>query len=253
MPRALCSLRDSLNYRKEAFERGLQAAGYKLVPRLDRPEPGDVLLTWNRTGAGAEMAAHVERHGGRVLVAENGWLGKTWRGGKWFTLALGHNAGAGNWPDGGPSRWDSWSVDLAPWKDGGDVIVFEQRGIGEPGHGSPPGWHERAARMTGGRVRKHPGATLPAVTLADDLANARCAVTWNSAAAMQAMAMGTAVYHDHPLWMGRDAAAPLSTWGAEPVRDDQRRLAMFRWAAWSLWTVEEVMSGAAFAHLLASA
>lgn len=246
------TLRDGPNYRRQSFDCGLQANGFEVVQRLDRPGPGDVVVCWNRTNAGAEMAAHVERHGGTALIVENGFLGKTWRGDKWFTIARGHCGGAGSWPDGGPARWDRWSVEFEPWRKGQDVVVFAQRSIGEPAYASPYGWAEQAAKKVGGRIRAHPGANVPAVSLRDDLANARCCVTWHSAAAMQALLMGVPAYFDCPSWIGADAGLPLSQWGAEPKRNDEARLRMFRRAAWALWTEQEVRSGAAFAHILAT-
>lgn len=251
MPRALNLLRGGPNYRAESFNFGLQAAGFEVVDRLDRPEPCDIVVCWNRTNAGAEMAAHVERHGGRALIVENGFFGKTWRGHKWFTVALSQCAGAGEWPDGGPARWDSWGVELRPWRVGREVVVFEQRGIGAPGLASPSGWAQRVAREVGGRIRKHPGANAPAVTLDEDLSSARCCITWHSAAGMQALLLGVPVFFDCPAWIGGEAAQPYSAWGVEPKCSDDDRLRMFRRAAWALWTEEEVRSGAAFAHLLA--
>lgn len=253
MPRALNMLRPSLHYRREAFDSGLRANDFELVQRLDKPSPGDVVLIWNRAGAGAEIASHVERHGGTVLVAENGWCGKLWRGHKWFTLTLGQCGGAGIWSDDCPSRWDSWCVPLAPWrKGGGEIVVFEQRGIGAPGLASPPMWAEKAARLVGGRIRKHPGAIAPAVSLEDDLQNAWCCVTWHSAAAMAALMMGVPVFHDSPTWIGAGAARPFCNWGEAPRYDDEARLAMFRRAAWCLWSEEEIRNGEAIGHLLAA-
>lgn len=249
--RALLLLRDGPNYRKEAFERGLKAAGFELVDRLDKPTAADIVVCWNRYGAAAEMADHVERHGGRAVIVENGWLGKAWRGLKWFTMTLGHCAGAGTWSDGGPSRWDGWGVSLAPFRAGGsEVVVLEQRGIGEPGIASPPNWTQQAARRTGGRIRTHPGKDAPALPIEQDLREARCVVTWHSAAAMQALMLGVPVFYECPSWLGREAGLPLSQWGVEPKRDEAARLTMFRRAAWCLWTLEEVESGGAIAHLV---
>jgi hypothetical protein len=107
LPRALNLLRQALPYRREAFDAGLRAAGFDLVSTLTTPRPDDVLLIWNRYAGFAEQAVRFEWAGAKVVIAENGWLGKGWRGGEWFALSLGHHAGAGKWKDGGPERWDS--------------------------------------------------------------------------------------------------------------------------------------------------
>lgn len=246
MPRALNTLRASLHYRREAFDAGLQAVGFEVVTQLPRPERGDLLLLWNRYGGYAEQAAEFERRGGLVLVAENGYLGKHWRGAEWFALARGHHAGAGWWPDGGPGRWGGWGVELSPWRDGGtETLVLAQRGIGEPGVRSPAGWAEAARRRIGaGRIRQHPGNSTQSVPLADDLAQARDVVTWNSGAALLALLAGVPVWCDWPQWVGAEACWPLSEFGKrEPRRDDEARLGTFRRLAWSMWTLDEVRTG----------
>lgn len=245
--RALNLLRPSLHYRRDAFDAGLRAAGYEVVDALTKPEPGDVVLAWNRTGGVGETAHHLERRGATVLVTENGYLGKHWRGGEWFALAVGHHAGAGKWPDGGPERWDSWGVELAPWKDGTETVILGQRGIGEPGIKSPDNWAEGVRSTIGfGRIRPHPGQG-EGIPLEVDLANAREVVTWASGAALQALTLGVPVWYRFPQWIGAKACRPLSEYGAEPPRmDDRDRLAMFRRLAWAMWTLDEIRSGEPF-------
>lgn len=250
-PRALSLLRNTLHYRPDAFRHGLQANGYELVDELRHPEPDDVLVTWNRSGWRNSEAKRFEAGGARVVVVENGYLGRSWRDDKWFALALGHHNGAGMWPDGGPQRWDSYGVELEPWRSGGtDTLVLEQRGIGEPGIASPYGWADTVAPMVRGRIRRHPGAEQPAVSLRDDLANVAQVVTWSSGAALLALTMGVPVFYGLRNWIGATACRPLAEFAAGPVRDDAARLAMFRSLAWAQWTVEEVASGYALGELL---
>lgn len=250
--RALSLLRNSEHYRAAAFRAGLVAVGFDVVDELMDPTPADVLVTWNRNGGNNETARRFEAAGARVLVAENGYLGKAWRGGKWFALALAHHSGAGEWLPAGRERWDTLQVPPAPWREGGtDVLVLEQRGIGEPGIASPPGWAERAAQITGGRIRRHPGASAPAVSLEADLAAAREVITWHSGGALLALMAGVPVFYDFPQWIGAQAAVPLRLRGYVPaLRDDAARLAMFRRLAWSNWQLAEIERGDAFAHLL---
>lgn len=242
------------NYRAADFAAGLAAAGFTIVDRIARPGPGDVLMIWNRSARDELEARRFEAAGATVLVCENGLFGKVWRDQKWFTIVRGHHAGAGSWPDDGFTRWDSWGVELAPWRHGGrETVVLAQRGIGEPGQASPPNWAEHIVRWIGGRIRQHPGKDAPAVPLADDLRDARCVVTWNSSAALQALALGVPVFHDCPTWIGAAAALPMNRWPSEPRRDDARRLAMFRRLAGAMWTADEVRTGEPFARLLRGA
>lgn len=249
MAKALCLLRDALHYRKAAFCAGLQAAGYTLADAIPRPAPDDVLVIWNRYGGFHEHASRFEVVGARVLVAENGYLGKSWRGGEWFALAEGHHGGAGRWPYGGPERWDGWGVDLAQWRTyGNEVVILGQRGIGEPGLGSPPGWEYRVRTrfQCPARIRPHPGVKGGA-NLLNDLKNAQAVVTWSSGAALLALMAGIPVWRDNSWWIGAKAAAPI---GDPLMRDDDARLEMFRRLAWANWTLEEVRTGEPFAWLM---
>lgn len=247
--RALLTLSAGPNYRRESFEVGLQAVGFDVVPHLPDPHLGDVLVCWNRTGGNDERARQFEAAGATVVIVENGFLGKVWQGRKWFALARGHHSGAGEWSPAGPQRWDSWQVELAPWREGREVIVLEQRGIGEPGIASPPGWADKVQARYGGRIRRHPGATVPAVSLADDLRDARCVLTWHSGAALLALLAGVPVFYGFPGWIGAGAARPLAEFDKGPAHGD--RLATMQRLAWAMWTDTEIRSGEAFAHLLA--
>jgi hypothetical protein len=248
--RALSLLRDTLHYRPDAFRRGLRAHGFEVVDELPHPGPDDVLVAWNRSGWRNTQAKRFEAAGARVVVVENGYLGKGWRDGKWFALAIGHHCGAGTWPDGGPERWDALGVELEPWRTGTQTLVLEQRGIGEPGIASPYGWADTVAPMVRGRIRRHPGAEPPPVTLRDDLADVAQVVTWSSGAALLALTMGVPVFYGFPKWIGAPACRPLAQFAHGPLRDDAARLAMFRRLAWAQWTVDEVATGYAFEHLL---
>jgi hypothetical protein len=250
--RALNLLRTAPHYRRDAFDSGLKASGFKLVERLDRPEPGDVLVIWNRYAGYAEVADNFERRGAAVLVAENCPFGNSWRGGVWYSLARRHVAlTGGEIHDGGPSRWDSWGVELAPFRDGKETVVLAQRGLGHNDIKSPDGWAEAVQRKIGGRIRQHPG-TGPAKPLADDLRKAREVVTWSSAAAVQALTLGVPVWHAHPKFVCAAASRPLSEFPGDPRRDDAARLACLRRLAWAIWSLAEIESGEAIEHILAA-
>lgn len=244
MKRALCLIRPQLVYRRESFCDGLKAAGYKLVHAITDPEPDDVLVIWNRYGEFDATAKRFEKRGAAVVVAENGYLRQS---GKWFALAKSHHSGAGEWPVGGPERWDGFGIELQPWREGSELVILGQRGIGEPGIAAPRGWAEATQRRLGGRVRPHPGAHEPAVSLEHDLRKASAVATWHSAAALQALIMGVPVFCGFPRWIGMSAVTPLSEY---PNRRTVDRLAMFRRLAWAQWRLEEIRSGEAFRWLL---
>lgn len=259
--RAWLAVREGDHYRRDAFSAGLRAAGCSVRFGLPaRADQADVLVLWNRYSPGHEMATAVERRGGVVLVAENGYLGRKWRGEHWFALARSHHNGAGEWSPGGPERWDGIGEHLAPWRDGGsEILVLPQRGIGAPGVAMPRSWamdvvtslRRRTSRPA--RVRPHPGRHEAAVPLEEDLAGAWCAVTWGSGAAIKALALGVPVYHAMPKWIGSPAARPIGHDIEAPLADDAARLACFQRLAWAMWRIEEIASGEAFRHLLLSA
>src|SRR3990167_7010375 len=112
-PVAYLMIRPGLAYRSEAFAAGLKAAGYDVLIRM--PPSGDVsadtvLVTWNRSVHCAAAADSVERRGGRVLVSENGYLGKGADGYPLYAMARGHHCGAGQWPEGDAARWDNLGI-----------------------------------------------------------------------------------------------------------------------------------------------
>lgn len=244
MHRALNLLRSSPHYRRESFDAGLAAAGYRLVPDLRDPRERDLLLIWNRYSGSDEVAAAFERAGATVLVVENCPLGNDLHGGS-YSLARGQIALTGGRIEAGPAdRWDSWGIRPQPWRVAGETVILGQRGIGNPSTRSPDRWAERAQKRYGGRIRPHPG-TGPATPLADDLARAGEVITWSSAAALQALLLGIPVRYEHPAFVGGPACARP---GEELRRDDAARLDVFRRLAWAIWTLEEIRSGEALRH-----
>lgn len=249
--RALNAIRQTPGWRRQDFDNGLAAAGFDVVPTLPKPEPGDLLVLWNRYSGGDEQARHFESRGARVLVAENGYLGKNWRGGTWLSLGLGHHAGAGTWGQHGPSRWDGWVVELAAWRTKpGPSLIFGQRGFGHPDVRAPVRWAEAARLEFGGRIRPHP-ADQPTIPLERDLEGIGQTLTWHSAAALIALMAGVPAWYAFPRWVGASAGRPLREWGQPAARDDAARLAAFQRLAWAIWTPAEIASGEAIRSVLA--
>lgn len=245
--RAFLALRSGVHYRRDAFAEGLERAGYSVIEELPtKARAGDVLVIWNRYMQNAQAAARFEDAGLPVLVAENGYLGNDFNGGHWYALSRSQHNGAGSWRVGGPERWDSLGVPLAPFReDGSEVVILPQRGIGPPGVAMPQDWTGRTKERLRAlglpvRVRPHPG-TAAAVPLEQDLARASCVATWGSGAALKALLWGIPVHADMPGWIGQQD------------NTDAGRLAMFRRLAWAMWRLEEIASGAAFRHLLQGA
>lgn len=255
-PRAFLLIRNAPVYRREAFAAGLEAAGYEIhgEPRGSAFQSTDVLVIWNRYGRYHDLATRVERQGARVLVAENGPLGRDWRGEHWYSLVQGAPAGAGSWPNLGPDRWDSLNVSLCDWrKEGNEIIILAQRGIGPPGVAQPHGWHLKVADILRKvqpwpvRIREHPGEK-PATPLEDDLAHARYVVTWASAAGLKALVLGVPVVYGFAKWIGADAGNPWT--GSAPRLESRDRLPMFRRLAWSMYRTHELATGQPFHNLL---
>jgi len=246
--RALVMFREALHYRRECFCAGLQELGYQIFEqhphhshRFFTPAPDDVLVIWNRYGHGDTMAREFEAVGAKVIVVENGYLGKDWLGGQWYAMALNHHNGAGRTPYNGPERWDSLGVELPAYREGGaEVVLLPQRGIGEPGVAMPGNWTETAQELfPGARVRKHPGKN-ETLDVVEDCRNARHVVTHGSGAGIKCLAAGIRCVSTWPRWIGYEGCGLLQ----------DTRLGMFRRLAWAQWTLDEVKNGRAFDALL---
>lgn len=255
--RAFLALRPGVHYRREAFQCGLERCGYSVVHGVTlSPKPGDVLVIWNRYRENAQSALAFEAKKLPVLVAENGYLGNDFANDRWYALARNHHNGAGTWPIGDASRWDSLGVPLAPWRTRGELVVLPQRGIGPPGVAMPAGWPTRVIALLqrhgiSARVRPHPGIG-DAIPLEEDLARAGAVVTWGSGAAIKALAWGIPVFSEFDSWIARGASLPIAggLLNGQALRDDSARLATFRRLAWAQWRLEEIAAGRAFEALL---
>lgn len=254
--RACIYVRDRARSHWKVFSPGLQRLGYEIDSTPSRnPQPSDVLLLWNRRVQHEAVARNYERVGARVLVAENGYIGRDPQRRKIYALAHNHHAGAGVWREGAPERWEQFGVGLQPWRtDGRHILVLPQRGIGESGVAMPRRWPfqivERLRKVTPRpiRVRHHPGTENSEPY--GDLAGAWAAVVWASGAGIKALAFGIPVFYDFPKWIGASAALPCSEDIERPFLGD--RLPMFRRLAWAQWRADEIASGEAFAWLLKS-
>jgi hypothetical protein len=267
MNRCVCLIRRDLHYRRSAFEKGLAAAGFKIVGSMPDPGPGDLLVTWNRYGATDATAQRFEQGGAAVVVVENGFLGagydefgkpKDANGEPLLAMALWHHVGAGQWYVGAPGRWREQGITVHPWRQTGEhVLVLPQRGIGPPGVAMPSGWPEaakqRLKKLTERevRLRRHPGNAPAKKPLEDDLKDAWCTVTWASSAALKAICAGVPCFSDFPQWIGAPACLPLKAADIEaPLRDDQARERMLDRLSWAQFSLSEIASRVPFQSLM---
>lgn len=254
---AYLTIRDTPVYRRDAFAEGLKAAGFAVRNGYTlRPNPGDILVTWNRYGSNDIAAAAFERAGSKVLVAENGYLGRDWIGSNWYALSLSQHNGAGQWRPGGPERWRSFRYHMRPWRSGGkEIVMLPQRGIGPPGVAMPqdfPARAQAALRSLGlpqARIRAHPGEAH-AVPLLEDLKDAALVVTWGSGAALKALLHGVPVVHGFPKWIGATPGMQLDEWKGDLLQSDAERERIFSSLAWAMWAVDEIAGGEPIARLL---
>jgi len=260
--RAYVLIRDQPWYRRSVFVAGLRAAGFDVELRApDKPDRNTLLLIWNRYANNHDLANRVEAAGGRVLVAENGYLG---RGGgtpkfevhpagpqphHYYAISSRFHNDDTLIRSGDTDRFAALNVTLKPWRTGGDyILVCPNRSFGVPSRMMPPDWAERRqaqlARSAGCpvRVRVHPGNNAPKRALADDLAGARAVYIWSSSCGVHALAEGIPVIADAPYWIAKNAA--------RGERDDNTREAAFHRLAWAQWTCEEIAHGDPFTHLL---
>lgn len=251
MPRAVCLFRSSDYYRADTFRAGLARHGFTIDQEWRRqPDPGDVLLLWNRNRGMSAIAEIYERAGARVLIAENGYLGQPAEGGKFYALALDHHNGAGRWFVGDAPRFE---IPELPWREQGThVLLLPQRGIGALGVAMPSGWlagvQKRLAAITRRpiRIRQHPGPSK--ADPAPDFRDCHCAVTWGSGAAIKAIQAGIPVFHELEKWIGAPGATRLGR-DIESC-DTPSREELWRRISWAQWSLDEVGSGKAFDRLL---
>jgi hypothetical protein len=187
-------------------------------------------------------------------VAENGYLGREWKGEHWYALSRYRHNGGGQWPY-NPERWEQHATPLRDWRqDGRSIVVLAQRGIGAPPIAQPVGWAERTADALKRRtkrpivLRHHPGEKGVAPPLEDQLRVAWACVTWGSGAALKAITLGVPVFHGLNCWIGAEAARPLMHDLEDPYLGDRRP--MLRTVTSAMWRLDEIESGDCFRALL---
>jgi hypothetical protein len=253
-------VRDLPPYRRGAFEAGLKAIGYEVDSRI-RPERDNILVTWNRYSMFDAVARDYERRGGRVLVAENGYLGREWNDKFWYAIGREQHNTMSDFQFGDPLRVDEIGIKCAPWREGGDeIVILETRNIGPESVKEPLGWSRHIFLKLSEscelpvRIRKHPGERKNAIPLEQDLRKARAVVTWGSGGAIKALTWGIPVFYGYDRWIGGEAGhfITLQSIAKSKVhipRYGEREKTMRR-VAWAMWNTEEIERGACFTWLL---
>ena len=255
--KACVLIRDLPPYRRNSFVAGLKVCGYEVIDNEDTSSPDNILVIWNRYRHYDMVAKRYEAKNLKVLVAENGYLGRDWRGEHWYALARGAHNGAGSWHEGGPERWDNLKVDIAPWRTTGkEIVILATRSIGVPGVAESVGWsRQMAERLSKNaavpvRIRPHPGENK-ARDLEEDLKDALYVVSWGSGAALKALLWGIPTMHGFKRWIGAPCSTGIDSHLNMSAQRYYDRLAMFRRLAWAMWNTEEIATGEPFKCLLA--
>lgn len=254
--RAYCLIRDQPVYRRDAFCKGLAACGYQVITYdCWDARPDDVLVIWNRYGHWHQLATRFEKNGGRVLVAENGYVANDRANRTRYAIALHAHNGQGEWFPGDASRWDALEIDVKPYRErGGHILVCPNRSFGNPGYIMDSMWTEkmvkRLERITKRtvRVRQHPGNVTHRVPLEQDLNDAWAVVIWSSSVGVGALIAGVPVFCECPRWIARGAASLDVRSINDPMLHD--RMPSLHALAWAQWHITEIESGAPFQHLL---
>lgn len=255
--KACVLIRQQPHYRFESFKAGLEAAGYPLVDDPKLVGAGDVLVMWNRYASYDDIGKRAKARGARVLIAENGYIGKDADGIQHYSLARDYHHGFGSWYVGVEDRWAALGIETKPWRQRGThVLVCAQRGIGPDGIASPPNWAQetaqRLSRMTKRpiRIREHPESrTLrqPVPALELDLEDCHALVTWTSTVGVKAIVAGVPVFYCAKHTIFESASKRLDNIEAPWIGP---RKEMLHRLAWAQWSVAEIASGLPFRYLL---
>lgn len=255
---AFCMIRSEPQYRREAFVRGLQNAGYQVREHFSQGAPNKVIVLWNRYGGNAEIADRFEKQGGTVVIAENGYMANDRFNRQRYAIALGAHNGQGVWwVDLNADRFSALGIEIQPWRTSGDyILVCPSRAFGRVGHIMPVNWTtlvvEQLRKYTKRpiKIRMHPGENKPGVALADDLKKAWALVTWYSSTGCDALIAGVPVFQCAPNWVGQSGSFKDLSQIENPPLETIDRQRTLNEVAWAQWHIEEIASGAPFQYLL---
>lgn len=263
--RAFSAIRKAPFYRHDAFLKGLAAAGHEVHDaQPDRFDDETLFVCWNRYGGNHDLACRVEAGGGRVIVAENGYINgdgsppkfSVHPGGPkpadYYAIGLGYHNDAERVRAGGRERFDRLGLMLTPWRTCGDhILVAANRAFGAPGRAMATDWADRTAARLGKEtkrrivIRRHPGNDVPKRPVSADLDNAWAVVVWSSSVAVHALAAGIPTFIEAPFHIVKGASAT----GSIEAPTTPGRRPWFERMAWGQWRVDEIEQGVPFRHL----
>lgn len=222
-------------------------------------EPSAVACTW-----GVRYDHIVDgqaQHSGRLVVVECGYFGDRMENVSVGIDGLNGRAQFGN-DNSPPDRWMVNGVDLKPWRTGGEYIVVMGQCAGDASlcgidfaawaKGVAGGLENRRGDYLPIFYRKHPlsGGVIPGIrtlqgSMSDALDKAAMVVTFNSNSGVDAVLAGVptvSIDRGSMVW-------PVSAHSVfdEPVTPDRTQ-----WShnlAYCQWSRDELMSGAAWAHI----
>ena len=237
-----------------AFAAGLKKHGWRVDLRRIAGPRSDLLDMWSTR---KQREIGIQRAlGGQVCILERGYVGDRF---KWTSVSFngglnGHADFYGPFDDG--SRWQQHFAHLMhPWqtRPSGYALIMQQvpgdmslEGADMPKfYGDAEGAYRPRMPI---KVRPHPQAhprrpgTLEhaATSLAQDLAGAQLAVTWNSNSGVDAVLAGVPTIAANPGSMAWDVTGHKL--GEVPPTPD--RTAWAHALAWKQWRVDEMASGA---------
>lgn len=233
-----------------AFAEGLRRHGWA-VSFEKSPRPADLIVLW-----GVRHVAEAKRAGGEICVLERAYLGERFN---WTSVSFGgglNGRGVFRGPFEDPSRWNTYFTQLMkPWRDNPDgyaLIMGQVPGDQSIAGVDMPAFYDRAHvafRKLGipVKMRHHPNVTpakgadrmaAAAQSLIDDLNGAKCAITWNSNSAVDAVLAGVpavAMDRGSMAWdvTGHELTVP-------PMPD---RAAWSHRLAWCQWRRHEMLTG----------
>ena len=229
---------------RDKLIKGIQALNFETIDRpSSNPHRDDLLLLWNRLPTRNKDAEIYEKAGAKVVIAENGWIGKDT-----YAICLNHHNGAGYWRVKNESRWPSFGIEVKPWRTKGEhILVVPQRGIGVPPVAMPRDWTpkvlERLSAVTSRPiVVRYPEFRIHPIE--PEFRDAWAVVTWASGAGIKAIASGIPVFYEMPKWIGGLAARM----GIDDLENPYlgERDTMFHALSWAMWRPEEIERGDPF-------
>ena len=255
--RVLCKIRKEPVYRREAFERGLRVTGFTLHDKPFKPDgPLDWLVIWNRKrGHDEQEAQQWELRGGKVIVAENGYLQRQDK--TTYAISIGQHNGAGDFPVHDEDRFTKLGFPLMPWRTSEhftETVIRLQRGIGSTLMASPSEWPTSTMRFVEARshgpvrIIHHPGNFAPRVPPEKDLQFAKQFITWGSSMGVLALTLGIPVVYGAPHWICEEGASRLSDFPSLKMDYTARDAAMHR-MSWGQWHFDEIATGEPFARI----